>query len=73
MVLSGPVRYRTEKHLFDFTIRRSLTTLARGAGQKPVERERGGGLRNEWELEEKSGGENFFKNFNCEVGESQRV
>lgn len=26
MVLSGQVRYRTEKHLFDFTIRRSLMT-----------------------------------------------
>lgn len=31
MGLSGQVRYRTEKHLFDFTVRRSLTTLARTA------------------------------------------
>ena len=29
----------------------------------------GGGVRDEWELEEKSG-ENF-ENFHCEIGESQ--
>lgn len=76
MVLSGQVRYRTEKHLFDFTIRRSLTTLAGAASEEYRDRSQmreGGGLKSEWELEGKSGGENFLKNFSCEVSESQRV
>ena len=71
-MLGGRVRYRTEKHLFDFTIKRSLTPLARPASVKRRDRSQmreGGGVRDEWELEEKSG-ENF-ENFHCEIGESQ--
>lgn len=52
------------------TLARTASVECRDKSQKMGE---GGGLRNEWELEEKSCGKNFFKNLSYEVGESQRV
>lgn len=48
------------------TLARTASVECRDKSQKMGE---GGGLRNEWELEEKSRGENL----SYEVGESQRV
>lgn len=51
------------------TLARTASVECRGRSQMRD----GGELKNEWELEKKSLRENFFNNFSCEVGRSQRV